>query len=277
MAEITAAAVKALRERTDLPMMECKKALVEAGGDEEKAVEILQKQFEKVMDKRSANETAEGRIFTKVKDDNSEAAAVVMLCESAPVAGSDGLAAVGNAAVEQLLAGPGAVSGEELFEQNGTDGKPLKVLYEETVNKIREKIVVGQVARVEGPVGVYVHHDGKTACLFQAEGEAKDPAILRDVAMHIAALRPTVATVDDVDPATVQAERERLTEEAKASGKPENIIEKIVDGRMKVFFREEAGVLTEQAFAKDDSKTVSQVLAENGLKAKGFTLLTVSN
>ncbi|MBT5017759.1 MAG: translation elongation factor Ts [Planctomicrobium sp.] len=276
MAEITAAAVKALRERTDLPMMECKKALVEAGGDEEKAVEILQKQFEKVMDKRSDNETAEGKIFTKVKEDGSEAAAVVMLCESAPVAGSDGLAAVGNAAVEQLLSGPGADSGEALFEQSSSDGKSLKGLYEETVNKIREKIVVGKVARVEGPVGVYVHHDGKTACLFQAEGEAKDPSVLRDVAMHIAALRPTVATVDAVDPAAVQAERDRLTEEAKASGKPDNIIEKIVDGRMKVYFREEAGVLTEQAFAKDDSKTVSQVLAENGLKAKAFTLLSVN-
>lgn len=276
MAEVTAAAVKALRERTDLPMMECKKALVEAGGDEEKAVAILREQFEKVMDKRSDNETAEGRIYTAVKEDGSEAAAVVMLCESAPVAGSEGLAAVGNAAVEQLLNGPGATTGEELFEQNGPDGKPLKDLYEETVNKIREKIVVGQIARLAGPVGVYVHHDGKTGCMFQAEGDPKDPSVLRDVAMHIAAMKPTVATVNDVDPAAVQAERARLTEEAKASGKPDNIIEKIVDGRMKVFFREEAGVLTEQAFAKDDSKTVSQVLAENGLKAKSFTLLTAS-
>lgn len=277
MAEITAAAVKALRERTDLPMMECKKALVEAGGDEEKAVAILKEQFEKVMDKRSDNETAEGRIFTKMAEDGSEVAAVVMMCESAPVAGSEGLAAIGNAAVEQLLTGPGAADGAALLEQANPAGGTLKDLYEETVNKIREKIVIGQIARIPGPVGVYVHHDGKTACVFQAEGEAKDAAVLRDVAMHITAMRPTVATIDDVDPAAVQAERDRLTAEAKASGKPDNIVEKIVDGRMSVFFRDEAGVLTEQPFAKDDSKTVSQVLAENGLKAKSFVLLSVTN
>lgn len=276
MAEITAAAVKALRERTNLPMMECKKALVEAGGDEEKAVAILREQFEKVMDKRSANQTAEGRIFTKVAADGSEVAAVVVLCESAPVAGSEALAALGNAAVQQLLEGPGADSGEALLEQANPNGGSLRELYEETVNKIREKILLGKVARMKGPVGVYVHHDGKTGCLFQAEGEAKDPAVLRDIAMHIAAMRPTVATVDAVDPAAVKAERDRLTAEAKASGKPDNIIEKIVDGRMSVYFRDEAGVLTEQAFAKDDSKTVSQILAENGLKAKGFVLLTVT-
>ncbi|MCA9081678.1 MAG: translation elongation factor Ts, partial [Planctomycetaceae bacterium] len=83
--------------------------------------------------------------------------------------------------------------------------------------------------------------------------------------------------VDDVDPALVKAERDRLTEEAIASGKPANIVEKIVDGRMKVFYKDEAGVLTEQPFAKDDSKTVSQVLAEAGLKAKGFTLFVLGN
>ncbi|QDT33605.1 translation elongation factor Ts [Thalassoglobus polymorphus] len=277
MAEITAAAVKALREKTDLPMMDCKKALVAADGDESKAIEILREQFEKVMVKRADNATAEGRIFTKTSEDGATSAAVVMLCESAPVAGSEGLAAIGNAAVSQLLTGPGADSGEALLEQENPAGGTLKDLYEETINKIREKIVIGQVAKVTGPTGIYVHHDGKTGVLFEAEGEPKNADILRDIAMHIAAMRPKVATVDNVDPALVQAERDRLTEEAKASGKPDNIIEKIVDGRMSVFYREEAGVLTEQPFAKEDSKTVSQILAENGLKAKRFTLLTVSD
>lgn len=276
MADITAAAVKALRGKTDLPMMECKRALVEADGNEEKAIEILRGQYEKVAVKRASNETSEGFVFTKVSDDGSEVAAVAMLCESAPVAGSEALAEFGNVCVEQLLTGPGADSGEALLEQDNPAGGTLKEMFEGMVNKIREKIVVGQVARVTGPVGVYVHHDGKTAVLFQADGEAKDPAVLRDVAMHIAAMRPTVATVDNVDPAAVEAERNRLTEEAKASGKPENIVEKIVEGRMKVYFREEAGVLTEQPFAKDDSKSVGQVLAENGLTAKAFTLLAVS-
>lgn len=277
MAEVTAAAVKALREKTDLPMMDCKKALVEAGGDEEKAIAILKEQFQKVMVKRADNETAEGKIFTLISEDGSKAAAVAVLCESAPVASSEGLADIGNAAVAQLLTGPGASSGEELLEQDNPAGGTIKELYEATVNKIREKIVIGQIAVVDGPVGVYVHHDGKTAVLFQAEGTAKDPAVLRDVAMHIAAMRPVVTFVEELDPAVVKEERERLVVEAKASGKPDNVIDKIVDGRLKVFYRDDAGVLTEQMFAKENSKTVNQILAENGLKAKGFTLITIGS
>lgn len=278
MAEITAAAVRALREKTDLPMMECKKALVEADGDEAKAIEILQEQVGKVIGKRAGNPTEEGKIFTKASDDGQRTAAVEVLCESAPVAGSEGLAVLGDALVTQLLHGPGAATGEELLTQDNPNGDgTLKDLYESVVNKIREKIVVGRIALVEGPVGVYVHHDGKTAVLFEAEGAAKDPAILRDVAMHIAAMKPEVATINDVDPSIVAAERERLAAEARATGKPDNIIEKIVDGRMGVFYRDTAGVLTEQPFAKDDTKSVGQILAEQGLKAKGFTLFVLGN
>ncbi|WP_437185806.1 translation elongation factor Ts [Planctomicrobium sp. SH668] len=270
MAEVTAAAVKALREKTDLPMMDCKKALVEANGDEDRAIQILQEQVGKVIAKRAANSTNEGKVFTAFSEDGSQAVAVEVLCESAPVAGSESLAVLGNALLQQVINGPGAANGEELLAQGS-----LKDLYESTVNKIREKIVIGRVVKAPGPVGVYVHHDGKTAVLFEAEGTPKDAAILRDVAMHIAALKPTVATVEEVDPAAVKAERDRLSEEARATGKPEAIIEKMVDGRMSVFYRDVAGVLTEQAFAKDDTKSVRQVLAENGLKAKKFTLLVL--
>jgi elongation factor Ts len=275
MAEVTAAAVKALRDKTDLPMMDCKKALIEANGDEAKAIQILQEQVGKIIGKRAANSTDEGRIFTAFSEDGSEAVAVEILCESAPVAGSEGLATLGNALLQALLKGPGASNAEELLAQDNPAGGTLKELYESTINKIREKIVIGRIVKVKAPVGVYVHHDGKTAVLFEAEGTPKDNSILRDVAMHIAALKPSVATVEDVDPAAVAAERERLSAEARATGKPENIIEKIVDGRMSVFYRDVVGVLTEQAFAKDDTKTVRQVLAENGLKAKRFTLLVL--
>ena len=96
--------------------------------------------------------------------------------------------------------------------------------------------------------------------------------VLKGVAMHIAALKPVVTNVADLDPAVVKKERDRLSEEARKTGKPENIIEKMVDGRIKVFYRDEAGVLVEQPFAKDETKSVSQVLAEKGLKAKAFTL-----
>lgn len=273
MAEISAKTVMALREKTGLPMMECKKALKEAEGDETRAVEILKSQYGKVMEKRALNPTEEGRIFVNVADDGSAGVMVEMQCESAPVASNEEFNELGNALATQLLTGPGAATPEELLAQPypGKSGVTLQQEFEDIVNKIREKIVVARVIRVDGPVGSYTHHDGKTAVLFQAEGEGGSDA-LRDVAMHIAALKPVVTNVEELDPQVVKQERDRLVEEAKATGKPDNIIDKIVDGRLKVFYREDAGVLVEQPFAKDDSKSVSQVLAEKGLKAKGFTL-----
>lgn len=270
MADITAAAVKALRERTDLPMMECKKALVEADGDAEKAVGILKEQFKKIQDKRADNATEEGRIFIAIKDDGSEAAMVEIQCESAPVATGESLEVLGTAMVNQLLNGPGADSPEALMSQTQEGGSAtLQSLYEDFVNKIREKTVVNRVTRVSGPVGGYVHHDYKTAVLFQATGDAKDSEVLRDVAMHIAALGPDHCTADGLDAADVKAERDRLTAEAKASGKPDNIIDKIVDGQMNKFYMEK-GVLIYQPFAKDDKKTVEKALSEAGLEATGF-------
>jgi elongation factor Ts len=130
-------------------------------------------------------------------------------------------------------------------------------------------MAVSRVARMRGPVGAYVHHDFKTGVLFQATGSKKTVPVLKDVAMHIAALKPVVSYPEELDPALVERERDRLREAAKKSGKPENIVEKIVDGQLKTFYNE-AGVLTFQPFAKEQSKTVSQVLAEQGLKAASF-------
>lgn len=277
MAEITAAAVKALREKTDLPMMECKKALTEAGGDEAKAIAILKEQFKKIQVKRADNATLEGRIFIASKDGGSEAAMVEIQCESAPVATGEVLNDFGQSMVNQLLNGPGAASPDELLNQKPAGGSvTFRETYEEIVNKIREKIVINRIARITGPVGGYVHHNFKTGVLFQATGKSTNADLLRDVAMHIAALRPSVATADELDPAAVKAERDRLTAEARASGKPENILEKMVDGRMKVFYAEQ-GVLLFQPFAKDDSKTVSQALAEAGLQAVSFLRWQVGN
>lgn len=271
MAEITAQAVKELREITDLPMMLCKQALVDAGGDQKKAIQILKEQVGKVREKRAENATLEGRIFTLVKPDGSEAVMVEVQCESAPVATGQNLAEFGALLTKQLLEGPGAKTADELLAQPSPDksGRKLSDIWDDLVNKIREKIVVNRIARVLGPVGEYVHHNGKNGVLFVAEGANKTAPVLRDVAMHIAALRPSYANPEDVDAAIVQAERDRLTADAKKSGKPDNIVEKIVDGQLKKFYNDQ-GVLVAQPFAKDDSKTVSQALAESGLKAKAF-------
>ncbi len=273
MAEITAADVKSLRERTDMPMMMCKQALQEADGDMEKAIEILKEKAGKKLEKRADNITEEGRIFIGTSEDGSAAGMVEVQCESAPVAGSESLAELGQALLMQLLQGPGAETPDELLAQENPQGEgTLGEAYESCANKIQEKIVINRVVRRSTPAGIYVHHDGKTAVLFEAEGEGTQSEILRDVAMHIAAMKPVVTKIEDLDPSVVQAERDRLTEEAKATGKPENIIEKIVEGRMKVFYKDDAGVLVEQPFAKDDSKSVGQVLKEAGYTAKAFTL-----
>jgi elongation factor Ts len=271
MTEISAAAVKALRDKTDLPMMLCKKALMEAGGDEEKAKDILKREGLKVKEKRADNPTEEGRIFTGIAADGSEAVMIEVVCESPPVATGQDMAGFGEKLVKQFLQGPGAATPEELLAEKDPDGsgKTLAELFDEMINKIREKIVVTRIARMRGPVGAYVHHDYKTGVLFQASGEKKLAPVLKDVAMHIAALGPVVCYPDDLDPALVEKERERLREAAKKSGKPDNIVDKIVEGQLKTFYNE-AGVLTFQPFAKEQSKTVSQVLAEQGLKAAKF-------
>jgi elongation factor Ts len=270
MAEITAAAVKALREKTDLPMMECKKALTEAGGDEAKAIQILKEMFKKVQEKRADNVTGEGRIFLACLPDNSEAAMVEIQCESAPVATGEVLLQFGQALVGHLLSGPGAADPAALMTQTASGAsQSFQAQYEEIVNKIREKIVINRIARVKGPVGGYVHHDYKIGVLLIASGEGKNHEVLKDVSMHIAALNPAVTNPEDLNPATVNEERERLKAEARASGKPENIIDKMVDGRMKLYFAEQ-GVLTMQPFAKDDKKTVSQALSEAGFEAVQF-------
>ena len=106
--------------------------------------------------------------------------------------------------------------------------------------------------------------------LFAASGDQPDLELIRDVGMHIAALRPNAMTVEDLDPAAVKEERDRLTEAAKASGKPDNIVEKIVDGQINKWYAEDAGVLVLQAYAKDDSKTVKQALAEKGMTAATY-------
>jgi elongation factor Ts len=276
MAEISAAAVRALRDRTGLPMMDCKRALAESAGDEQKAMAWLKERNKGKLEERAGNATGEGRIFVAMADDHSAAALVEMQCESEPVAKSESLAELGEALAKETLAS-GVESVDALLARPaaGQSGTTLRDVFDEVGGKIREKIVVARVVKLDGPVAAYVHHNGKTAVLFQAEptkAETKaDLDLMRDVAMHIAAMRPTATTVDQLDQAEVSAERERLMTEARATGKPENVLGKIVEGRLKNYYVDQ-GVLVAQPFAKDDTKSVSQALAEKGLAAKNFVL-----
>ena len=272
MPAITAEMVRNLREKTDLPMMDCKKALMEADGDEAKAIKILKEKVKGLTVKLGDRATSEGRVATLTAPDGMSAVMVEVKCESAPVSRSEDFLFLCDQLTKQLLNGPGAATAEELLAQSAPDrpGATLRLVLDDVLNKIRENMVIGRILKVQGPSAGYTHHDGSVGVIVQAAGEKSTAPVLKDVAMHIAALNPRYCLPEQMDAAAVSAEKEKLMDEARKSGKPEAMLEKIVTGKMRVFYAGE-GVLTNQPFAKDDSKTVEAALAESGLKAVAFT------
>lgn len=269
MAEITAAAVKALRERTGLPMMDCKKALTECNGNESDAIDWLRKQGLKTMEKRSDRETSFGRMGLYAGVDKPVGAMVELKCESAPVTQNEEFIQLANDLARQLATGPGAADGEALLDQPSPSkpGQTLRQVRDDLFNRIREVFNVGRLIRFEGPCGAYFHNSGTVSgVLLQVDGGTDEAA--KDVCMHVAAMRPKSVTVSELDPALVAKEREILTAAAKAEGKPDNIIDKMVDGRMRNFYAET--VLAEQPFVKDDKQTVGQYAKANDMKLVRF-------
>jgi len=266
---ITAAQVNELRKRTDRPMMECKSALQEAGGEMEKAVDILRIRNKGVGDKRAMNETAEGRMGIAIDPAAAVAAIVELRCESAPVAKSDHFVALANDIARHIVAkNPATV--EALMTQEIAAGKTVADRIHEVLGLLRENMKVQRFSRLAGGVfGEYVHHDGTLGVLVQAQGAA-NPAVLKDLSMHIAAVQPTPAAVrrEEVSPAVVAKEKEIAKAKAEATGKPPQIAEKIAEGQMKTWYAE--NVLIEQPFVKDQAKTVGQVLKEAGLEITTF-------
>lgn len=273
MAEITAAMVKALREQTQLPMMKCKKALVEANGDMEAAKESLRKEGETFIDGRGDRTTEEGRIAIYTDAINGPGAMIELQVESAPVAANEEVIALANDLAKQLATGPGAKTPDELWEQPSPSqpGKTLKEVRDEIVNRIREVFRLPRILRIDAPCGGYVHHDAKSGVLLEIEGGTSELA--KDISMHIAAMKPQATTKGELDPAVVDAEKKIQIDRARQEGKPENIIEKMIEGRMRNFYAEI--VLEEQPFVKDDKQTVGAVAKAAGMKVKRFALWKV--
>ena len=268
MAAISAAAVKALRERTGLPMMDCKRALVEADGDEEQAIDLLRKAGKKTMEKRAGRETTGGRIAVYTDLDAGVGAMVELLCESAPVANNEEFIQLTGDLVKQLATGPGAQTPDDLLGQPspGNPSQTLKEQFDDLNHRIREVFRLKRIARIDATCGGYVHHDGRCGVLLEIEGGNAE--IAKDVCMHVAAIRPASLSKDDLDPETISREREVQADRARQEGKPENIIEKMVEGRMKNFYAEQC--LLQQPFVKDEAKTVGDVADEGGMKVLGF-------
>ena len=269
MAENTAAAVKAFRERTGLPLMDCKKALQEAGGDEEAAVEVLRKRGQQLADKRSDRETAFGRFGLHIGSEKSVGAMVELLCESAPVTTNEDFIQLADDLASVYANTPSITDAEELLAQPSpsAQGKTLAEQKDDLFNRIREVFNVGRMARVDGPTGGYMHHAGTTAGVMLAIDGGSDEAA-KDVAMHVAAMKPAALDSDSLDPEVVNKEREILKEAALAEGKPENIVEKMVEGRIRNFFAERC--LMEQPFVKDDKQSVGEYASSAGMKVTSF-------
>lgn len=268
---VSAADVKALRDRTNLPMMDCKAALVETGGDMEKAIEFLRKKFKDAAVKRGDRETAEGRIAVAIDEGKKVGAILELRCESAPVAKSEHFVALATDLAQAIIAqSPKDVAA--LLECKVPSGKTVQERIEETVGLLRENMKPARFVRREGLLGSYQHHDGSVGVLLEVEGAKAEPEVLRDVCMHIAARNPVAGTRDDVPAATLDKEKEiaqeQIKNDPKNANKPANILEKIIEGKIKTWLAE--NVLVDQPFVKDDSKTVGQLLQGAGLKLKSF-------
>jgi elongation factor Ts len=268
MSAISAAAVKELRDQTGLPMMDCKRALQESGGDQAAAIEYLRKQGIKTKETRLGRETSAGRIAVYTDMGKKVGAIIELRCESAPVANSPEFRDYANEIAKVLATGKGAKTPDELLAQPSLAkaGQTLGEVKDDMFNRIREVFNLTRIERIDATCGGYAHHDGSSGAIVEVEGGDAETA--KDVAMHIVALNPSVVSKEDLPQDAVEKEREILTTAARAEGKPENILAKMVEGRMKSFYAER--VLNEQPFVKDDKVTVGELANGAKMKIKRF-------
>ena len=257
---ISASMVKELRDRTGLGMMECKRALTEAGGDIEVAIEDLRKSSGMKAAKKAGRTAAEGTVSIKLADDNSVGVLLEVNSETDFVARD-----------ENFLGFVGTVI-DAVFETKNTDieslmSGALETQREALVQKIGENISVRRATIVEGKnVDGYVHSNGKIAVLVSLT--AGDSVLAKDVAMHVAAVNPQVAKPEDMDAALLEKERAIYVAQAEDSGKPAEIIDKMVEGRVRKFLAESS--LVEQPFVKDPDLKVGQLLKNSSADITSF-------
>lgn len=273
---ITAQDVNKLRQMTGAGMMDCKKALAEANGDFEAAIDILRKKGQKVSAARSDRQTSEGTVFIKVNDAGTKATLLALGCETDFVAKNEEFQRLGNTVLEAAVKNDMDTAGEVLALH--VDGRPVAEHLTDLIGKIGEKIEIVSYEKVEGEKIIpYVHSNGKLGVLVALKntGGADVTEAGKDVAMQIAAMRPVAVDKDEVDAATVQREIEIGKEQARADGKPEAMLEKIAMGKLNKFYKD--STLLNQEFVKDNSKTVAQMLdsIHKGLTVSSFKRIQI--
>lgn len=264
---ITAAMVKELRERTGSGMMECKKALQEANGDIDLAIDNMRKAGQAKADKKSSRTAAEGIVVIRVSDDNKQSVMLEINCETDFVARDENfLAFVKNAATVALNKNTSNV--DELLVCTSNSGDTVDEERKHLIVKIGENVNIRRLDSLSsktGQIGTYIH-SGRIGVMVELEGGSL--ALAKDIAMHITAANPLVVTPEEVSAELVEKEKEIFSVQAKQSGKPAEIIDKMIMGRIQKYLDEVS--LLGQAFVKDPSTTIGKLLKAENAKVKRF-------
>ncbi|HEX8523623.1 MAG TPA: translation elongation factor Ts [Tepidisphaeraceae bacterium] len=263
MAEITAKLVNDLRAKTGLGMMECKKALGECAGDVDKAVEYFRKKGVKTSITERA--TTEGRAFASAGPDGKTAVALEVRCNTDFSAKVEPVTKALEVGVAELLKNPQA---------DLTQNQQIKELLVSASQQTGENVQLGRTAAItaSGKAGAYNHYTGKVAVIVALSGNPSEE-LIKDLCLHITATRPIAMSREEVPAEIVSKEMEIAVEQAKATGKPQNIAEKIAEGKMRTFYEER--VLLDQKFVKDPEKTISALLKSNGATLEKYVRLEI--
>ena len=268
MAKITAADVNKLRKMTGAGMMDCKKALVEAEGDFDKAIEILRKKGQKVAAKRADRDSSEGAAIAKVNGSQSSGVIISLNCETDFVAKNDSFVTLANELAELAL----DFNDKDAFLGASFNGMTVAEKLTEQTGVIGEKIEIGSFAKLDAPfVGSYIHAGNKIATLVGLSSSVDGAAqAAKDVAMQAAAMNPVALNEEGVDQATIDKEIEIAKDQLRQEGKPEDMLENIAKGKLKRFFKD--NTLVNQAFIKDSKQSVAQYVqsVDSGLEITGF-------
>lgn len=258
---ISAKDVMKLREATGAGMMDCKKALTEADGDFDRAVEILRKKGQQVSEKRADREANQGLILIKLSDDHSTAAAIEINCETDFVARNDDFQDSAQSFLDKAF--EKKIGSTADLKQEEVDGLTIQKHLDEMVGKIGEKIEISRVLYIEstGALVEYIHPGNQLGVIVEFEGSIDDKDVAKDVAMQIAAMNPLAVTRDGVDASVVEKELEIAKEQLINEGKPKEIAEKAAQGKLRRFYEER--VLLEQKFVKDNGISVKEYLEQN--------------
>ncbi|NCN42984.1 MAG: elongation factor Ts [Piscirickettsiaceae bacterium CG_4_9_14_3_um_filter_43_564] len=268
---VTASMVKQLREMTGAGMMDCKKALGETDGNMDDAIELLRKKGMAGADKKAGRTAAEGVVAIAISDDKKKAAIVEVNCETDFVAKGDEFKTFADE-VAQIVLASGHVDVEAVLNEKMANGQTVDERRREMVGKIGENMAIrrAEIIETSGQIGQYQHGE-KIGVVVAMDGG--DDALIRDIAMHVAAAKPSAISVDDVDQEMVEKERKFQIEQAQESGKPAEIIEKMIEGRMRKYLQEIT--LLGQAFVKDPDQSVEKLLKASGASVNNFVRLEV--